>query len=392
MTRKRALWISLAAFAAALAVGWALVIALERQRAERRQADQLQWVYTNAHALQDNVNRALSTTHTLSALVRQFKGVPNFDGLAADLMANVPSLSGLMLAPAGTLSHAYPPDGPIPLGHNLFDGGPWRQTATRAAEAGQLALDGPTHLPGGSLGLLGALPVSLPDDTGRPQFWGLVLAVVELDATVAGTRLGSLVEGGFRYTLWREVDDPDNPQWLGGAPQPAADAPLRATVEVARQRWTLGVWPPADAPLEAEVVVEAALVVLIAGALAHLVFVLLRQPVLLQREVARKTHELHEATARRRQVEAERNRFFTLSLDLFCIAGFDGHFKQLNPVWEKTLGYPLDELKARPRVELVPPDAPEATDAPGARRRFDRRFRRRSDDDDADACRRDLRG
>jgi PAS domain S-box-containing protein len=53
--------------------------------------------------------------------------------------------------------------------------------------------------------------------------------------------------------------------------------------------------------------------------------------------------------------------FFDLSLNLLCTAGSDLYFRELNPAWQRTLGWSLEELRAQPFTNLVHPDDLDAT-------------------------------
>jgi len=65
------------------------------------------------------------------------------------------------------------------------------------------------------------------------------------------------------------------------------------------------------------------------------------------RDVDREAHELR--------------RLFTLSLDLLCIANFDGYFLRVNPAFVRLLGHAEGDLLGRPFVDFVHPDDRDAT-------------------------------
>ncbi|MCB1279274.1 response regulator [Prosthecobacter sp.] len=57
-----------------------------------------------------------------------------------------------------------------------------------------------------------------------------------------------------------------------------------------------------------------------------------------------------------RPTEYEMRFFFEHSMELLCVANFEGRFTRLNPVWETALGFTRAELMAVPYVEFIHPD------------------------------------
>jgi diguanylate cyclase (GGDEF)-like protein/PAS domain S-box-containing protein len=80
------------------------------------------------------------------------------------------------------------------------------------------------------------------------------------------------------------------------------------------------------------------------------------------------------------------HRLFSLSADMLGTASADGYFTQLNPAWERSLGWTSEELMVEPYLSFVHPDDVQRTAAEAARlsgaasdvlRAFENRYRTR---------------
>ncbi len=71
-------------------------------------------------------------------------------------------------------------------------------------------------------------------------------------------------------------------------------------------------------------------------------------------ELARELTDFQESALS--LVSSDMMRFFELSTDLFCIAGFDGCFRRVNANFSRVTGYSEQELLSQPFLNFVHPD------------------------------------
>ena len=90
----------------------------------------------------------------------------------------------------------------------------------------------------------------------------------------------------------------------------------------------------------------------------------------LEERIANRTRRLEVAIrhlrserAEREEAERERDRLFEASLDLLCVIDDKGRFKNLNPAFERTLGWRREELLSRPFIDFAHPDDARAVRA-----------------------------
>jgi PAS domain S-box-containing protein len=76
---------------------------------------------------------------------------------------------------------------------------------------------------------------------------------------------------------------------------------------------------------------------------------------------AQSSHDPRLSEGDLREKYDELEKFFSVALDLWCVADTDGYFIKLSKMWETTLGYPLDEMLGQRFLDFVHPDDLQAT-------------------------------
>ncbi|MFH1043618.1 MAG: diguanylate cyclase [Pseudomonadota bacterium] len=213
-----------------------------RQEARTRVSNQ---AADHADALQRNIERTLSVTYALAALVRQGNGtLSNFDVVGREMLSFYPGVSSLSLAPGGIISSVVPLAGnEKAIGQDLLNNPQTKKEASIARKSAKLTLTRPFTLVQGEMPAIGHFPIFLDDAEGKPSFWGFVNAVIRFPDALEAAGLPHMAEHGLDYKLWRIHPDSGHIQIIAASSSTALIDPVEHDLELPSGNWTLSAAP-----------------------------------------------------------------------------------------------------------------------------------------------------
>lgn len=349
------LFVAAIVFLLSTAISASLIWHLEDLRVRAERAHASAEASGHAQTLQHSIERSLSATYALAALVRQGNGdVANFDAVASEMLPLYPGAAALGLAPRGIVLHIAPLAGnERAIGHDMLNDPAHVKESIRTLKSGQLTLVGPFNLAQGGQEAVARLPVFLGEPSVSGAFWGFTTVLLRFPEALSPAQLSQLPAQGLAYELWRIHPDTGQKQIIAASLATDLIDPLAQTLKVANETWILSVAPVRGWNDPLGLSLEAALGLLFSLMLGYVAELLLKQwghKHELQALVDRRTAEIQ---ASRHQLQATINAIPDLMWEL----GLDGFYHDYHCGDGDLLAAPDDTLAGKTVAASFPADA-----------------------------------
>ena len=346
------------AFLATAAVVTAFTLRSEKQDITEARNRAAGLASDHSQTLQRGIERALSATYAIAALVRQGQGrIPGFEAVATEMLPFYPGIAALALSPGGVISQVVPLAGnEKSLGFNQLKDPRQNKEAVLARDTGKLTLAGPLTLAQGGTGLVGRLPVFLNDEQQQPVFWGFTNVTLRFPQALAPARLSWLREQGYAYELWRTVPETGERQIIDASGDLPLDRPVNHQLELPNGQWNLSLSPVAGWDRSENSALKFFIGLLLSSLMAYLTWLLYEMKLRddrLEVEVGERTAEI---LTTQQQLQATLRAIPDLLFEL----DLHGTYYSAHSVRPELLYRPVSEIIGKSVTEMLPPEAADA--------------------------------
>jgi diguanylate cyclase (GGDEF)-like protein/PAS domain S-box-containing protein len=334
--------------------GW-MIWSVQQDQLRQGRARASELANDQAQALQRGIDRSLSASYALAALVRRGQGeVSDFEAIATEMLPFYPGVTVLGLSPGGVVKRVAPLAGNEKLiGFNQLGNAAQAFESSKARDSGQLTLAGPLDLIQGGLGVVGRLPIFLTNSQGGSTFWGFSFVTLRFPQALEAANLGLINARGYAYELWRKVPESGQRQSIDASNAQLLSDPVNAVLELPNGQWTLSVSPLAGWNATHDMGLQVAVALLFSLLVSYLAWLLFEMQMRDQRleiEVSERTAEILVA---QRHLEAT---MAAIPDALFEMDLEGRHLRCQTPV-DEYLARPADVLLGKTVVEVMPPES-----------------------------------
>lgn len=247
MTKYKHIIFSVLAFLITMVICLIIIVPAVNSTIESDKAH-LELMISDASAhISEAITTPINQIHTIAAYIQNTDGdFTNFNRFAQTVVGSN-YVRNLIIAPGGVVSQVYPDNiyNHSVLGLDYYsDSSQGNREAASAAETRSLVLAGPFTTVAGDEAISGRLPIYLPDQYGKKQYWGLVSITLHYPSVLDDCNLQELGDMGYSYQLWRtNVDTGERQTILSGGPTYRPDCYMEQTVEIYNAQWHLSMAP-----------------------------------------------------------------------------------------------------------------------------------------------------
>jgi diguanylate cyclase (GGDEF)-like protein len=262
-----------------------------------------------------------------------------FDALCAHVLRSDSLLRNIAVAPGLVVAYECPLKGnEKAIGLDYRKNDKQREAALRARDSGDVVLAGPVDLVQGGRGFIARLPVFVDGGGETRRFWGIVSAVIDLDALYRDAGLYARDLPIDVAIAGRDAEGHDGFQFFGDQ-RVFEDNPVTRFVSVPSGQWTIAATPKGGWDAASTGRWWARLIILFAGALVV-------APAWLAGRLVEE-RRVHFNRLAEREVELERlSRRLELALDASKVGVWDFNIDTQELVWDDRMNefynYPLD--------------------------------------------------
>lgn len=296
-----------------------------------------------------NIDQSLKYSYSAAlslALQIDEKGeIDNFELIASQLVDNNPNIDAIQIVPDGVITKVYPfEENRNVINYNILEDPARNEEAFEAIERKRMFFAGPFELKQGGLAVVGRLPVFISN-----EFWGFVAVIIKFDNLIHQSGIHELSGDAYQFQFSKINPVSDKEEFFLES-RPDLHESYSEVITLPDGEWRLYIIPQSQHQPFLRLIPVALLIIFLGGAIAYIVYQVLKRPVIMQERMKSQAGELAESEQRFRTI------FNQAAIGMARLDTNTGIILETNKKFQQLLGYPEDYLVGKSHIDITHPD------------------------------------